>query len=336
MKILMTKASLKKAAAACMAVAAVAILGGCRHQVTNTSTSGLGTVVCDATFQNIMDQEIDVFEYDHPNASIIPFYASEKECIDSLLDLNTKTIVIPRDLTSQEREYLKGKRKNVRSNRIAVDAVALIVNPANPVDMLDVDQVVDILTGKVTDWNQLGPNTTGEIQVVFDNEGSSTVAYMRDSVLRGEKFGENVYAQNSIPEVFDQVAKRKGAIGIIGVSWISADLRTRDMTREERIASLHENDTTVADFNTDIKVLAVRPMDSLRAYKPYQAYIYDGTYPFHRQIFMITTAAGGSLGSGFFAFVTGTIGQKIIQRTGILPGRMQPRMVNVTRQGETQ
>ena len=72
---------------------------------------------------------------------------------------------------------------------------------------------------------------------------------------------------------------RKGAIGIIGVSWISADMRTRDMSRDERIKSLQEQDTTVADFDPAVKVLKVRRDDQLRAYKPYQAYIYDGTYP---------------------------------------------------------
>ena len=44
-------------------------------------------------------------------------------------------------------------------------------------------------------------------------------------------------------------------------------------------------------------------------------------------MYMITTGVNGSLSHGFYSFVTGTIGQKIIQRTGILPARVQPRMV---------
>ncbi len=305
-------------------------LGSCRKAPTNTSTSGLATIVCDDSFENIMNQEIDVFEYTTKgNANIIPYYVSEKACIDSLLDFRTKTIVIARDLTEKEKAYLKSEKKLVRSNRIAVDAIALIVNPGNPVEILSEKEIGEILSGEITRWDQIEPRKLGEIQVVFDNEGSSTVQYMRDSLMNGRKFSPNVYAQNSNQEVFAQVQQRKSALGIIGVSWISADMRTRDLPREERIKSLERQDTTVAEFDTSIKVLKVRRDDSIEAYKPYQGYIYDGRYPLYRSIYMITTSANGSLSHGFYSFVTGTIGQKIIQRTGILPARVQPRMVNL-------
>ena len=305
-------------------------LGSCRKAPTNTSTSGLATIVCDDSFENIMNQEIDVFEYTTKgNANIIPYYVSEKACIDSLLDFRTKTIVIARDLTEKEKAYLKSEKKLVRSNRIAVDAIALIVNPGNPVEILSEKEIGEILSGEITRWDQIEPSKLGEIQVVFDNEGSSTVQYMRDSLMNGRKFSPNVYAQNSNQEVFAQVQQRKSALGIIGVSWISADMRTRDLPREERIKSLERQDTTVAEFDTSIKVLKVRRDDSIEAYKPYQGYIYDGRYPLSRSIYMITTSANGSLSHGFYSFVTGTIGQKIIQRTGILPARVQPRMVNL-------
>jgi len=305
-------------------------IGGCRKAPTNTSTSGLATIVCDASFENIMNQEIDVFEYTtNGKASIIPYYVSEKACMDSLLDFKTKTAVVARDLTDKEKAYFKSKDKLVRSSRIAVDAIALIVNNENNIDQLSVSEVADILTGRTTSWDQIEPSKLGKIQVVFDNEGSSTVQYMRDSVMKGEKFGSNVFAQNTNEEVFKQVQERKNAIGIIGVSWISADMRTQDLSREERIKSLEKNDTTVSDFNPAVKVLKVRRDDSLRACKPYQLYIYDGTYPLYRSIYMITTGVNGSLSHGFYSFVTGTIGQKIIQRTGILPARIQPRMVNL-------
>ena len=305
-------------------------LGSCSKDPTKTSSSGIATIVCDDGFENIMNQEIDVFEYNcKGNANIIPYYVPEKACVDSLLDLKTKTIVITRELTEKEKAYLESQKKHPRSNRIAVDAIALIVNPQNSVEILSISEIADILTGRVTRWDEIEPSKLGEIQVVFDNEGSSTVKYMRDSVMNGQQFGPNVYAQHSSAEVFRQVQMRKNAIGVIGVSWISTDMRTRDLSREERIQSLSQQDTTVTEFDTNVKVLKVRRDDSLRAFKPYQAYIYDGSYPLYRSIYMITTGVNGSLSHGFYSFVTGTLGQKIIQRTGVLPARVQPRMVNL-------
>ena len=111
-------------------------LSSCVGKTKNTSTSGLATVVCDDSFENIMNQEIGVFEYIYPNASVIPYYTNERAAVDSLIELKTKTIVIPRELTKQEKDYLKSKDRNARSCKIAVDAIALIVNPENPIEIL--------------------------------------------------------------------------------------------------------------------------------------------------------------------------------------------------------
>ena len=59
------------------------------HQPTDSSTSGLVTVMCDQTFENIIQQEIDVFEYTYPNASVIPYYVDAKSAIDSMIDGRT-------------------------------------------------------------------------------------------------------------------------------------------------------------------------------------------------------------------------------------------------------
>jgi phosphate transport system substrate-binding protein len=73
----------------------------------------------------------------------------------------------------------------------------------------------------------------------------------------------------------------------------------------------------------------VRRDDDIKAYLPYQAYIYDGSYPLFRSMYMTTTAVNGTVAHGFYSFVTSFRGQKIIQMTGILPATVQPRMVNL-------
>lgn len=289
----------------------------------------IATIACDDSFENIMSREIDVFEYLYRDMSIIPYYVNQNAALDSLFSLKTRTIVVPRQLTAKEISYLKGKRRNVKQSKIAVDAIALIVNKENTTEILSLNEIAQILSGELTQWNDIEPNKLGRIDVVFDHQGSSTVKYMKDSLLDGRDFGANVFAQKSNAEVFKAVKERKNAIGIIGVSWISSDMRAPDMSREDRIEALERNDTTQMDFDSGIKVLKVRRNDDIRAYKPYQAYIYDGSYPLFRSIYMITTAANGSTGHSFYSFVTGFRGQKIIQMTGILPATIQPRMVSL-------
>ena len=152
---------------------------------------------------------------------------------------------------------------------------------------------------------------------------------MRDSLLAGGEFGPNVYAQKSPQAVFDAVAANKNAVGIIGVSWISRDLSTRELSREDFAKAVERNDTTDISFDNQVKVLKVRGNNEVTAYQPYQYYIYNGSYPLYRQIYMITTAPGGSIGHGFYTFVTGFQGQKIMLTTGVLPKVVQPTMVQI-------
>lgn len=296
----------------------------------NSSTTGTMTMVCDETFRNIMEQEIDVFEYQYPDAHVLARYGTQGEALDSLMSLNTRTVVIARELTSKERDFLKSKRRNVKSSKIAIDAVALIVNQDNPCSMLTTKEVGDILSGESTEWNDLEPSDLGKIAVIFDNKSSSLVQFMRDSLLRGGELGENVYAQGSIPAVVEAVSKNKNAIGVLGVTWITSDMKTAELTSDELAQSvLSDEPIQGATLSQDVKVLKLRRPDEVTAYKPYQQNIFDGTYPLYRPIYMVTTGVSGSLASGFYTFVTGDIGQKIIMKTGIMPARTRIQVVQV-------
>ena len=296
----------------------------------NSSTTGSTTMVCDASFQNIMQQEVDVFEYQYPDAHILARYEPQSVALDSLMSLNTKTIVIARDLTDQEKRVLRSKKKSVKSAKIAVDAVALIVNKENPIEMLTVGEVADILSGSSRQWNDLEPSKLGEIAVIFDDKASSPVSYMRDSLLNGGELGPNVYAQGSVPKVFDAVKQNRNAIGVLGVSWITSDMSGADVDPDSlAVEMLSDSPVIGATLSDDIKVLKIRRNDEVTAYKPYQQNIFDGTYPLFRQIYMITTGVSGSLASGFYSFVTGETGQKIIMKTGILPARTRIQVVQL-------
>lgn len=295
-----------------------------------TTSSNVAVIACDASFENIIQQEIDVFEYINPKYSILPYYIDESACIDSLMDGRSRLAVISRPLTTVETNYIKTKKKvDPHTTRIAVDAIALIVNKDNPINVLTVSEISDILKGKYETWRDLEPSKLGKISVVFDHQGSSTVRYMRDSLLNGEPFGDNVFAQGNNPAVFETVKNNKNAIGVIGVSWISTDMNTADMSAAERAANLEQSDTTTISFRDDVKVLRVRRDDCLDSYKPYQAYIFDGSYPLYRSMYMVNAGVTGTAPHSFYVFVTGWRGQKVIQTTGVLPGTVRPRMVNL-------
>lgn len=317
-----------------MMAALTVSLSSCKHKKEQklesiSATSGVAKMVCDQSFEKIMQQEVEIFSYQYPTATVLDKYMPENDCVDSLLHGHGyRLAVITRELSEAEFDYLKARKKTPRSSRIAVDAVAVIANPKNPIEAISTSDLKKIMSGEITDWKWIEPgNNSGEIKVVFDDQKSSTVNYIRDNVMNGQKFASNVYAQGSNDKVFETVSKTPGAIGIIGVSWLSKEMDGQRMSAKELSDSLVNSDNNLnieqREFSTEIKVLGVSGPDSPRAYKPYQAYIYEkGAYPLVRSIYMICTAPGNTPDGGFYSFVTGVVGQKLITKTGVLPGQI--------------
>ncbi|MDE6017234.1 MAG: substrate-binding domain-containing protein [Muribaculaceae bacterium] len=313
---------------------------GCSPIKRGEYANGSATMYCDDGFRQILQEEIEVFEYQYPNSAIIPFYVDEQTAMDSLLEDKTQLVVTTHELTQDQIKYIKDKyRRIVRQRCIAVDAVALIVNKDNPVSSLTLDDIKDIINGNISSWSQLAVPDDGKIKLVFDNQGSSTVSYMREKFL-GENGkvsdNPNAYAQKDNAEVFDIVKKDKDAIGIISVSWLGSDLQeAKNVPVDKRMEDYAvENDTIATNLTTEVKILKVsNPVEendySTVGYMPYQAYINSGEYPLFRKVYMISTATKSSVLNSFYDFTSGFIGQKIISKTGILPYHMSKRMVNL-------
>lgn len=328
--------------AATLLAGAASALSGCGEIKRGEYAKGSATIFCDDGFRNVMDEEVEVFEFSYPDASIIPFYCSEEQAIDSLMADKTQAIVITRELTKDERDLIKARNKRVvKQQCIAVDAVALIVNKENPLNAVSMDEIRDLLNGTISSWSQLAANDTARVRLVFDSQGSSTVNYMREKFLPAGRMisdNPNAYAQKGNAEVFDLVKKDPEAIGIISVSWLGDNLENaRNIPLDRRIETYkNENDTIATGLTTEVKVLKVSNPDAdndftTEAYKPYQLYINSGEYPLFRKVFMISTASNSTVMHSFYTFVTGFVGQKIISMTGIMPYHLNRRVVQLTK-----
>ncbi len=301
---------------------------------------GSATIFCDDGFRNILNEEIEVFEYSYPESSIIPFFVSEQDAIDTIMADGTQAIIVTQELTKDQKDYIKSKFKRVvKTHCIAVDAVALITNKDNRVTSLSMKEIGDILNGKIKRWSQLAGNDTTAIKLVFDNAGSSTVSYMKETFLpEGAKISDNpnAYAQKDNAQVFDVVKKDPDALGIISVSWLGDDLSlAKQVPVEQRNKDYaNQNDTIATNLTTEVNVVRVsNPTEKNdfdpTGYKPYQVYINSGEYPLFRKVYMISTASNSTVLHSFYTFVTGFVGQKIISKTGILPYHMNPRVVEL-------
>ena len=331
---------MKKSILSLLAIAAILpAITSCGEIKRGEYVKGAGSIYCDDGFKNILEEEIDVFEYQYRDSSIIPTYVSEGEALDALMEDKTDAVIVTQELTPEQRDFIKKKyKKIVKSKPIAVDAVALIVNKDNPLSSLSMEEIGQLLRGNISKWDQLAVNDTANIKLVFDSQESSTVSYLREKFLDNGKISDNpnAFAQTNNAAVFDVVKKDPNAIGIISVSWLGSNLeKAKQVPMEQRVENYgDDSETVVSNLTTEVKILKVSNPnedndDSLIAYLPYQQYIATGEYPLFRKVYMITTASNSMLMKSFYDFVTGFVGQKIISLTGIMPYNVQPRVVEL-------
>ncbi|HRO41381.1 MAG TPA: substrate-binding domain-containing protein [Flavipsychrobacter sp.] len=261
---------------------------------TDTMTSGSINIAVDETYRPIIEEQLKVFDSSFPETNIKSSFKSESDCIKDFLNDSARLILVTRQLSPDEAKFLEQKKVVATSLAIAKDAVAVILNNSSTDSVFSISQIKEILTGSY------GKKYT----VVFDNQGSSTLRYMLDSLIAGEKLGTNVFAAKSNDSVIDYVSKNPDAIGFVGVSYVS------DFTDPEGLA-----------FIKKVKVAEVFNEKLGKSYAPYQAYIAPNWYPLTRRLYYIHRETYPALGTGFANFLAKERGQLIFKQARLFPLR---------------
>ncbi len=282
----------------------------------DTPTAGTIKLGADDSYRLLTEAEIHIFESFYKYAKIDTVFAPEADIVNAFLEDSLQLIMINRKLTKEEEEFLNNRQIIPKTTRVAYDAAAFIVHRDNPDTNIAYDYIKGIFMGEITRWKQINPaSKLTDIKVIFDHYKSGNTRYFR------EKFGmdslpPSCFAVASNAEVIRFVENNPGAIGIIGVNWIS-----------------NPQDTVSNSFLHRIKVAAISNEGNIgpgaNYYRPYQAYIAEGFYPFTREVYMINRQTYSGLAYGFTAFVAGEKGQLIILRAGMVPATMPIRLVEV-------
>lgn len=285
---------------------------------TDTYTSGAAVLASDDCFANIANELISVFEAKNPEASIEPLFIGEPEIFEMLLNDSIRLAIAARDFTESEKVRIKALEKdlNPRSQKIAIDGIALIINKNNNDSLISIPTLKKIMTGEITSWKQINPQSPlGEIKVVFNHPNSSTLRFIYDSITRTEPLSDQIRALNDNLSVIDFTINTPDALGLIGVNWIS-----------------NPHDSTQLSFNQNIRTMSVsrtHPAEPFNAVKPYPAYLYLQSYPLTRNVYILLTDLRGTLPAGFTHFIAGDVGQRIILKSGLVPATRPIRTIQI-------
>lgn len=169
-------------------------------------------------------------------------------------------------------------------HRIAIDGIAVVVHPDNPVDDLSLEDIKKIYTGEISNWQELG-GPDSQIVVISRDSSSGTFEVFEEKVLGGEKVAATALLQTSNGGVINVVAATKGAIGYVGLGYLSPALKA-------------------------VKVDGVSPNNET---------VISGQFPIARPLFVFTNGWPEGLTADFINFILSAEGQKIAEEQGYVP-----------------
>lgn len=108
---------------------------------------------------------------------------------------------------------------------IAVDAIAIIVNPDNPVKRLDKPQVIGIFTGKITNWREVGGRDEPIVMVNRDEASGTREAFYKIALDKAA-FSKDAVIQPGTGQVRSIVGSTPGAVGYISLGYVTDDVKT--------------------------------------------------------------------------------------------------------------
>lgn len=253
----------------------------------------------DESFEPVISEEIKVFESAYPDTKVLVEYKPEAECLRDLQNDSTKLVIISRELNGIETKFFNDKiGYKPEFAQLAKDAIAVIVNIHSADSVFTIDRLK----------NMLSESSNEKLKVAVDgNTATSTVRYLRDSLLKGSLFNKSIQGAKNSEDLINYISTTENAVGFVGISWIT---NPKSKQQEEALK------------NVRIALIECKNCEKETYAKPSQQTITFNQYPLVRGLYYVVKENYAGLGSRFVFFLTTERGQLIFRRASLLPTKM--------------
>ena len=162
----------------------------------------------------------EIYMNNHPEATITVTGGGSGVGISALLDGTTDIAMASRRIKFSEKMKLKQSKHEPCEVIVAYDALAVIVNPGNPVKQLTREQLEGIFRGKITNWKEVG-GEDAKIIVYSRETSSGTYEFFKESVLHNKNYMSGVLSMPATGAIIQSVSKTRGAIGYVGLAYLN-------------------------------------------------------------------------------------------------------------------
>ena len=201
-----------------------------------------------------------------------------------------------RSIKEEETEAAKANGVNPVEHVIARDAIAVIVNPENPVSELTLQQIADIYSGKINNWMEVGGEDRPIVRLSRETN-SGTHIYFLETVLRlGNKENKTLFSTDTLllpssEGIILEVRQNPNAIGYDGLGYVPHDLKMIAIAKEEGAPYVLPSIPTVN----------------------------DKSYPIARDLYMYTNGEPTGVVKEYLDWILSDEAQEIVAELGFVP-----------------
>ena len=242
------------------------------------------TIQGSTTVLPIAQAAAEAYMDNNPDADITVRGGGSGTGIAALIDGATDIADASRPMKDKEMKQARENGVNPVEHIVARDGIAVIVHPENPIANISIEQIKKIYTGELSNWNKVGGGS-GSIVVVSRDAASGTFEAFNTLALGNAKLTDGALMLASNLEVARIVAQPPGAVGYVGLGYLS----------------------------DDVKAIKVEMIDAT------EATVRDATYPLARPLFMYTNGTPGGMTKDFIDYIMSADGQEIVREAGFVP-----------------
>jgi phosphate transport system substrate-binding protein len=248
------------------------------------SDSGGLTITGSTSVTPFAEHLAELYQKQHPGTAINIQGLGSSAGIRAALDGVAEIGMSSRDLQPDEIDKLD-------QIVIARDALAVVVNPSNPIAALTTPQIQDIFSGKIRTWDAVGGPPL-PITVVSREAGSGTFSAFEELVMKGKPIATLVLRQGSNGSIRQIVAQDSQAIGYISLGIV----------------------------DSSVKGLAIDGVE------PSVAHVEAGTYQLVRPFLFVWRKGQplSPLGQAYVGYVMSPEGQTELTKAGLVKGTTTP------------
>lgn len=285
----------------------VSLLSGCRSTAGGNTSADAGPSAYiqnkgSDTIVNLALAWAERYQQVHPEVRISVTGGGSGTGIASLVNKTVDIANASRKITAEEVKEAQSHGIEPAEHVIARDAIAVLVNPQNPVSQLTLEQISLIFRGEINNWKEVGGEDRPVVRVSRETNSGTHVYFLEAVIRMGNSDSKDIFSEDTLllpssEGIISEVGDNPNAIGYDGLGYVTPQ----------------------------VKVISIAPKAGDAPVLPSAETVNAGTYPISRDLYMYTDQKVSEQTQAYLDWILSTEAQQIVTQLGFVPVQSQKK-----------